>query len=84
MVTTGVLLIVLATARFVVDTANIFVAFVAFIRHDPRSARLEYLQDVTQPLFTTKHLLFITSLFIGDSFVVSGPIVSLSHLLTRT
>ena len=80
MVTTGVMLIVLATARFVVDTANIFVAF---IRHDPRSARLEYLQDVTQPLFTTKHLLFITSLFIGDSFVVSNPIISPSHVLTR-
>ena len=75
MVTTGVLLILLATARFVVDTANVFVAF---IRHDPRSARLAYLEDVTQPLFSAKHLLFITSLFVGDSFVVSSPIFSLA------
>ena len=73
MVTTGVLLILLATARFVVDTANVFVAF---IRHDPRSARLTYLEDVTEPLFSAKHLLFITSLFVGDSFVVSTPIFS--------
>ncbi|TBU38607.1 hypothetical protein BD309DRAFT_874014 [Dichomitus squalens] len=72
MVTAGVLLIVLATARFIVDIANVFVAF---IRHDPRSARLAYLEDVTQPLFTTKHILFITSLFVGDSFV-SGERIS--------
>ncbi|EJF57160.1 hypothetical protein BD309DRAFT_994349 [Dichomitus squalens] len=66
MVTAGVLLIVLATARFIVDVANVFVAF---IRHDPRSARLAYLEDVTQPLFAAKHIIFITSLFVGDSFV---------------
>ena len=62
-----VLLIVLATARFTVDCANVFVAF---IHHDPRAARLAYLQDVTQPLFTTKHSLLIAVLLVGDSFVV--------------
>ena len=79
MVTAGVLLIVLATARFIVDIANVFVAF---IHHDPRSARLAYLEDVTQPLFTTKHILFITALFVGDSFVVSTIFYRMSEPLT--
>ncbi|KAH9849001.1 hypothetical protein C2E23DRAFT_684261, partial [Lenzites betulinus] len=66
MVLASVLLIIIATVRFVVDTANIFVAF---IRHDPRSLRIAYLTDVTQPLFTTRHSLLIVALLIGDSFV---------------
>lgn len=67
MVLAGVLLIVLAFARFSVDTANVFVAF---IQHDTRAARIGYLQDVTQPLFTTKHSLLVAVLLVGDSFVV--------------
>ncbi|KAI0674667.1 hypothetical protein C8Q78DRAFT_1067624 [Trametes maxima] len=66
MVLAAVLLIVLATARFSVDTANVFVAF---IHHDPRAARIAYLADVTQPLFITKHSLLIAVLLVGDSFV---------------
>ncbi|KAL1950902.1 hypothetical protein VTO73DRAFT_51 [Trametes versicolor] len=66
MAAAGVLLILFATARFAVDCANIFTAF---IRHDPRTARLGYLQDVKEPLFTTKHCLFIADLLVGDSFV---------------
>ncbi|KAK7039156.1 hypothetical protein VNI00_010060 [Paramarasmius palmivorus] len=66
MIVAGILLILLATARFIVDCANVSVAF---IHHDPRSARLAYLQDVTQPLFTAKHMILIVSLLIGDSFV---------------
>ncbi|KAM5541845.1 hypothetical protein V8D89_004574 [Ganoderma adspersum] len=66
MVSAGVLLIVLATARFAVDTANVFEAF---IKHDPRAARVGYLADVTQPLFTTKHSLLVAVLLVGDSFV---------------
>ncbi|KAH9945032.1 uncharacterized protein BXZ73DRAFT_96020 [Epithele typhae] len=66
MVVAGVLLIVLATARFAVDTANVFVAF---IHHDPRPARLGYLEDVTAPLFRTKHTILIAVLLVGDSFV---------------
>ncbi|KAF5372441.1 hypothetical protein D9757_009925 [Collybiopsis confluens] len=66
MILAGILLILLATARFIVDCANVSVAF---IHHDPRSARIAYLQDVTQPLFTTKHMILIVSLLIGDSFV---------------
>lgn len=65
----GILLIVLATARFSVDTANVFVAF---IKHDPREARIAYLADPTQPLFTTKHSILICVLLVGDSFVVRG------------
>ena len=68
MAAAGVMLILLATARFAVDCANIFDAFIS---HDPRSARLAYLQDVKQPLFTTKHSIFIADLLVGDSSVVS-------------
>ncbi len=67
MVVAGVLLILLATARFAVDVTYIFIAF---IHNDPRSARLAFLQDVTEHIFIVKHALFITSLFIGDLFVV--------------
>ncbi|KAI0652735.1 hypothetical protein C8Q79DRAFT_118161 [Trametes meyenii] len=66
MVTAGVLLILLATARFAVDCAYVSVAF---IHRDPRAARLAYLQDVKVPLYTTKHCLFIADLLVGDSFV---------------
>ncbi|CDO72818.1 hypothetical protein BN946_scf185002.g3 [Trametes cinnabarina] len=66
MILAAVLLIILATARFAVDTTNVFVAF---IHHDPRPARLAYLADVTQPLFITKHSLLIAVLLVGDSFV---------------
>ncbi|KAI0675870.1 hypothetical protein C8Q78DRAFT_354923 [Trametes maxima] len=62
----GILLILLATARFVVDCTNIFVAF---ILHDTRATRLAYLLDVKAPLFTTKHSIFISTLLVGDSFV---------------
>ena len=71
MVSAGVLLILLATARFCVDTANVFEAF---IRHDPRIARIGYLEDVTQPLFTTKHSILVAVLLVGDSFVVCLPV----------
>ncbi|KAI0634699.1 hypothetical protein C8Q77DRAFT_1216780 [Trametes polyzona] len=65
MVLAGVLLIVLATARFAVDTANIFAAF---IHHDPRGARISYLDDVTQPLFASQYSLLIAILLVGNSF----------------
>jgi len=62
----GVLLIILATARFSVDTTNVFVAF---IHHETRAERIAYLDDVTQRLFITKHSLLIAVLLVGDSFV---------------
>ena len=67
MVVAGVLLIVLATARFVVDVAYIFVTC---INDNPRSGRLVFLQQVTYGLFIAKHALFIISLLIGDLFLV--------------
>ncbi|VDC03271.1 unnamed protein product [Peniophora sp. CBMAI 1063] len=66
MTVTGVLLIVLATARFSVDAANVFVAFIG---HDPREARIAFLADPAQPLFTAKHSILICVLLVGDSFV---------------
>ncbi|RDX54047.1 hypothetical protein OH76DRAFT_1059011 [Lentinus brumalis] len=66
MIVAGVLLVVLATARFVVDVSYLFIAF---IHRDTREARLEFLQDVTADIFITKHAIFITSLLVGDLFV---------------
>jgi hypothetical protein len=65
------LLVVLCTTRLAIDTTNVFVAFVG---HPDRDARIAYLADVTQPLFTTKHSLLVGVLFVGDSFVVSFSI----------
>ncbi|KAG6828982.1 hypothetical protein H0H92_006104 [Tricholoma furcatifolium] len=60
----GGLLVILCTARFAIDTANVFEAF---IKHEDRTSRIAYLEDVRAPLFTTKH-----SLLVGVLFVVSG------------
>ena len=67
MLVAGVLLITLATARFVVDVTYLFVVF---IHRDTREARLAFLENVTDELFIAKHALFITSLQVGDLFVV--------------
>ncbi|KAI0738432.1 hypothetical protein C8Q80DRAFT_1275440 [Daedaleopsis nitida] len=66
MVVAGVLLILLATARFAVDVSYIFVAFVQIMDGEER---VLFLEDVTQPLFTAKHSIFIVTLLVGDLFV---------------
>ncbi|RPD58989.1 hypothetical protein L226DRAFT_572399 [Lentinus tigrinus ALCF2SS1-7] len=66
MLVAGILLVILATARFVVDVTYLFIAF---IYNETREARLAFLQDVTAQIFITKHALFITSLLVGDLFV---------------
>ena len=67
MIVTGVSLIVLATIRFTLDVTYIFVAF---IKHDPREARLAFLEDVLVVLFIAKHSTLLTALLIGDCFMV--------------
>lgn len=67
MVGAGLLLIIFATARFVLDVSYLFCAFIYRTERDPR---LEFLLDVRDPIFIARHTLFITSLLVGDLFVV--------------
>jgi hypothetical protein len=67
MIFVSVLMIGLATAQIAVDAQNIFVAFV----DKDRAERIAFLMDVSQPLFTYKHAIFICQTVVGDFFVVS-------------
>ena len=67
MIITGVSLILLATIRFTLDVTYIFVAF---IKHEPREARLAFLENVHVELFIAKHSTLLTALLIGDLFMV--------------
>ena len=69
MVFTGVSLILLATARFTLDVAYLFIAFFG---KDPRAARIAFLRDVHVQLFIAKHATLLTSLLIGDCFMVGS------------
>lgn len=56
----------IATARMVVDTVNIFRAFVPL----DRTQRLKYMQDITQPIFGARFALLFTMMLVGDMIVV--------------
>ena len=58
----------LGTAQIIVDTANIFRAF---IRLD-RQQRIFFMSDVTEPIFAAKHAIYFTQMLVGDSIVVSA------------
>jgi len=66
MLLAGLFLVILCTARLVIDTTNVFVAFIG---HPDRATRIKYLTNVRAPLFTTKHSILVAVLFVGDSFV---------------
>ena len=67
MAVAGLLLLALATACFILDV--IYVS-IAFLQHDTRDARVEYMEDVTLDLFLARHSLFAASILVGDLFVV--------------
>ncbi|KAI0730814.1 hypothetical protein C8Q76DRAFT_833457 [Earliella scabrosa] len=62
MAVAGLLLLALATARFILDV--IYVS-IAFLQHDTRDARVEYMEE-----FLARHSLFAASLLVGDLFVI--------------
>lgn len=63
----ALLMLGLATAQLVVDTTNLFRAFIPF----ERAGRVGFLLDVTQPIFAAKHSIYFTMMLVGDSIVVS-------------
>ncbi|KAH9940727.1 uncharacterized protein BXZ73DRAFT_98556 [Epithele typhae] len=67
MVTTGLSLILLATARFVLNVAYVFLAF---IHQETRPDRIAFIRDLTQPIFLARHWIFLVVQLIGDSFVI--------------
>lgn len=68
MAVTGISLILLATARFIL---NITYVFLAFIHHgDHRAERIAFFHDLTQPVFIARHCVFLVVQLVGDSFVV--------------
>ena len=76
MVATGTSLILLATVRFILNAAYIFLAF---IRHDTRAERIAFFRDLHQPIFIARHVIFLMVQFIGDSFVVRPVFSRATH-----
>jgi len=56
----------LSTTQIVVDTVNIFRAFIDL----ERQQRIMFLLDVTQPIFAAKHAIYFTMMLIGDIIVI--------------
>ena len=57
----------LSFAQIIVDTVNIFRAFIPLERPE----RLFFLLDVTEPIFAAKHSIYFTMMLVGDAIVVS-------------
>jgi len=66
MLTAAIVMMVLATSQIVVDTVNIFGAFISL----ERQQRILLLSDVTQPIFAAKHAIYFTMMLIGDIIVI--------------
>ncbi|KAJ7613354.1 hypothetical protein DFH06DRAFT_1109235 [Mycena polygramma] len=67
MLVASCLMMLLATAQLIVDTVNVFWAFIS---HDPRVQRQFFLEDATQPIFAAKHAVYFTMMLLGDSIVI--------------
>ncbi|EPQ55568.1 hypothetical protein GLOTRDRAFT_128796 [Gloeophyllum trabeum ATCC 11539] len=65
LVSVAAIMLILATIQLVADTANIFLAFI----NRSRAERIEFLHDVSQPVFILKHTTLILMLLVSDSFV---------------
>jgi len=58
-----IVMFLLATAQIIVDTVNIFMAFVDL---PDRISRLAFLENPTLPIFAAKHAIFFTMIWVGD------------------
>lgn len=56
----------LATSQLIVDTINIFRAFIPLDQQE----RIMFLTDATQPIFAAKHAIYFTMMITGDTIVV--------------
>ncbi|TDL19927.1 hypothetical protein BD410DRAFT_693330, partial [Rickenella mellea] len=66
MISGAVVLFVLATAQIIVDTTNIFQAFIPL----DRPHRIGFMRDVTKPIFAAKHAIYFTAMLVGDVIVI--------------
>ncbi|KAJ7750808.1 hypothetical protein B0H16DRAFT_1549167 [Mycena metata] len=66
MVGAAVVMSILATCQLIVDTDNIFKAFIDL----ERPARLFFLIDATQQIFAAKHAIYFTQMIVGDAIVI--------------
>ncbi|THH09113.1 hypothetical protein EW146_g8787 [Bondarzewia mesenterica] len=71
----AMVMLVLATAQIIVDTVNVFMAFVVLDRPE----RLRFLLDVTQRIFAAKHAIYFTMMLVGDSIVIYRAFVVWNH-----
>ncbi|KAJ7215165.1 hypothetical protein C8J57DRAFT_1732610 [Mycena rebaudengoi] len=62
-----ILMMALATSQIIVDTVNVFWAF---LNHDDPLQRQFFLEDATQPIFAAKHAIYFTMMLLGDSIVI--------------
>ncbi|KAF8991667.1 hypothetical protein BDQ17DRAFT_1370452 [Cyathus striatus] len=65
MIVAAVTMAVLATCQIIVDTVNIFWAFIPLTREE----RIIFLTDVTHPIFAAKHAIYFTMMLVGDAIV---------------
>ncbi|KDR76853.1 hypothetical protein GALMADRAFT_139719 [Galerina marginata CBS 339.88] len=65
MVVAACLMAVLATCQIVVDTVNIFRAFIPL----DRESRIIFLSNPTEPIFAAKHAIYFTMMLVGDAIV---------------
>ncbi|KZV60852.1 hypothetical protein PENSPDRAFT_619755 [Peniophora sp. CONT] len=56
----------LSFAQIIVDTINIFRAFIPL----DRAQRILFLVNVTEPIFAAKHSIFFTQMLVGDAIVI--------------
>jgi hypothetical protein len=78
MLIAAILMMTLATGQIIVDTTNIFWAF---IDKGSRLERQSFLQDATQPIFAAKHAIYFTMMLLGDSIVASYYSLTMPILL---
>ncbi|KAF8883517.1 hypothetical protein BD779DRAFT_1443786 [Infundibulicybe gibba] len=78
MVVAAIIMFLLSTAQFVVDTTTVFVGFIAI---SDRPHRLEYLSDLTEPVFAARHAIYFTMMIVGDAIVIYRCYVVWGHNL---
>jgi hypothetical protein len=66
MVVAACVMAVLATCQIVVDTVNIFWAFIPL----NRESRIIFLSNPTEPIFAAKHAIYFTMMLVGDMIVI--------------
>ncbi|KDR76844.1 hypothetical protein GALMADRAFT_156179 [Galerina marginata CBS 339.88] len=75
-VTAAALMLLLATAQFVVDSTNIAMGFLPI---ENRALRQSFFLDLTQPIFAAKHAIYFTMMLVGDAIVIYRCYIVWNH-----